>query len=697
MTMRAPQTEAFRRWFADSKVVHKDGRPRVMYHGGSAAIDEFSLMYVAEGGTWGQGFYFSNDEPLARQYAKNVNEHVVVAYLSLQNPYIVDYAMPYGERLERNDVFQTVGVRERLIKAGYDGVLITEEDYVEAVAFYPTQIKSVDNVGTFDPQDPRIRHNPGDRQEPLRRTLLLPGENPAIGPESGRVRNSGIGKHVSPHGSVRYLYYLEGLPVAGLQVVTRDGATAIVANVYVEPGHRRQGLASALLARARRDFKVQHAEEQHLSEDGKAWRDSRPNPSLVRRTTIRKGTLLYHGTSAEEAFEEDGGTPDGPAWFADFPGVARYFSKWQGGPNARILVYRVTQSIPDIATVSDSRGFKALQRQLVRMGVLDEDCGQYEMAEAMALQRKWDGWRIIGNYSRPDGDDILLVSPEIYLEFVGLLDESPRENPKAPGTKEQWRPGDMAWFEYHCFESDASADAPAWRHSHQRVTILKEVESEARDAGLKAAERQKEGWLCVYRVRFEDGLEWDVFEDELLTNPRFYSRPDPPRENPRGHRHTLSSLGLPTTWYHGTHHDFARLKPKADDLKVIWLGDQETATVYAEGYPRQGVIQVELDPDARVVDMRDVTDPIMVEYLALINEQAKYGVFGSGPSAEEWANKWYDYGELEHYRFSGPFFRSKKVDALLVRDVQGWSGGKKTVSLAVLNKSRILAQKRVSI
>jgi hypothetical protein len=426
----------------------------------------------------------------------------------------------------------------------------------------------------------------------------------------------------------------------------------------------------------------------------------RENPSAIRSVKIKKGTLLYHGTSAEEAFEEDG-APDGPAWFTENPEVARFFQTWHGGPEygrPRILVYRVVESIPDIAKIPDGQAFQVFLRQLERMGALEEGYGApEELAEAMSSQRKWEGWRIIGNYSRPDGDDILLVSPESYLEFVGLLDGPARENPRAPGTKEQWHPGDKAWFEYHCFESDDSADAPAWRHSHQQVTVLEEVEKEARDEGLDAVARQKEGWFSVYKVRFEDGLEWDVFEDELLTNPRFFNRPDPPRENPRARRHTLSSLGLPTTWYHGTHHDFERLKPKADYLKAIWLGDLETATVYAEGYLRQGVIQVELDPNARVVDMRDVTDPIMVEYLALINEQAKYGVFGSGPSAEEWANKWYDYGELEHYRFSGPFFRSKKVDALLVRDVQGWSGGKKTVSLAVLNKNRILAQKRVSI
>ncbi len=416
MVTRAPTSKAFQRWFGASKVVHKDGRPRVMYHGGSAAIDEFSLMYVAEGGTWGQGFYFSNDEPLARQYAKNVDEHVVSAYLSLQNPYIVDYAVSYDVRNYRNRVFRTDRVRERLIKAGYDGVLITEEDYVEAVAFYPTQIKAVDNAGTFDPQDPNIRRNAVTFES-------LP-DGRLVGWRAARYQG---GYAVSGADSRQRAKLRRG------ELTRFTGAGMFLANdrqyvIDYYAGHDQsavmryafwpEDVVKGNLEDAQAEISVKVAELLDFEV-------LRENPSLVRRTTIRKGTLLYHGTSAEEVFEEDGGTPDGPAWFADSPEVARFFSTWHGQDDqARIIVYRVTQSIPDIATVSDSRGFEALQRQLVRMGVLDEEyIDQYEMAEAMSSQRKYNGWKIIGNYSRPDGDDILLVSPESYLEFVGLLDE----------------------------------------------------------------------------------------------------------------------------------------------------------------------------------------------------------------------------------------------------------------------------------
>lgn len=101
-----------------------------------------------------------------------------------------------------------------------------------------------------------------------------PGTIPGIGPERGKKPLSGIGRYKSPYGSVRYVLYEHGTPLAALQVVTPDGKHATIANVYTKPSRRREGLANVLLAQARRDFKaVQHAKEEHLSSAGRAWRD----------------------------------------------------------------------------------------------------------------------------------------------------------------------------------------------------------------------------------------------------------------------------------------------------------------------------------------------------------------------------------------------------------------------------------------
>jgi hypothetical protein len=70
-----------------------------------------------------------------------------------------------------------------------------------------------------------------------------------------------------------------------------------------------------------------------------------------------------------------------------------------------------------------------------------------------------------------------------------------------------------AFFEYHCFESEQSADAEIWRRTHQRVSVLRM---------LSARESDYE----MYRVQFNDGHEADVFADELMNTPKSYERPD---------------------------------------------------------------------------------------------------------------------------------------------------------------------------
>lgn len=103
-------TEAFKRWFGDSKVVDENGEPLVVYHGTAKDFDAFSeekrgtttRVRSAE-----QGFFFTDDPSVASDFAdfskrmlaldqrKNVwpddsAASVMPTYLSLQNPMIVD-------------------------------------------------------------------------------------------------------------------------------------------------------------------------------------------------------------------------------------------------------------------------------------------------------------------------------------------------------------------------------------------------------------------------------------------------------------------------------------------------------------------------------------------------------------------------------------------------------------------------------
>lgn len=83
------------------------------------------------------------------------------------------------------------------------------------------------------------------------------------------------------------------------------------------------------------------------------------------------------------------------------------------------------------------------------------------------------------------------------------------------------------WFEYHCFESPASCDAEVWYRSHSKIKILGIVEM---GNGETPQERGEIGEPRVYRARFEDGFEYDVWEDEVMDSPKDFYRPDPPKK-----------------------------------------------------------------------------------------------------------------------------------------------------------------------
>lgn len=127
---------------------------------------------------------------------------------------------------------------------------------------------------------PRIVTNRGivirnltESSEPDLQYLLGPaGSIPQIGPERqvGDPK-SGSFKFLSPHGSYRYVQYVDGKPASALQIVSRDGINGQVANIYTLPEYRKQGLARGLLDRARMGFeKITHSRD--LSTLGAIWK-----------------------------------------------------------------------------------------------------------------------------------------------------------------------------------------------------------------------------------------------------------------------------------------------------------------------------------------------------------------------------------------------------------------------------------------
>jgi hypothetical protein len=128
----APDTEAFRRWFGDSKVVDERGEPLVVYHGSpSAIVGGFRQSQQAFYGP--DGIYFTN----RRDVAEHFGEHVTSVFLSLQNPYY-------------DDGSKDVGIQS-LRRKGYDGI-VCETDFLDEdadgelmlVVFHPEQVRRAD-------------------------------------------------------------------------------------------------------------------------------------------------------------------------------------------------------------------------------------------------------------------------------------------------------------------------------------------------------------------------------------------------------------------------------------------------------------------------------------------------------------------------------------------------------------------------
>jgi hypothetical protein len=208
-----PETQAFRNWFRNSKVVDATGNPLVVYHGSKADIEAFNPTsalpaerqeYLTEFGQ--MGMYFTPDSNYAAAYsrAEDGGSSIYPVYLSLQNPLVINEPNFWGrvkeivensyfrpgskqsraERQERRlytipGVSETAYINKRrldeLEAQGYDGII--NERANEIIAFRPEQIKSIFNEGTFDPADSRIRYSL-QRETPENTLLNFIKQNP---------------------------------------------------------------------------------------------------------------------------------------------------------------------------------------------------------------------------------------------------------------------------------------------------------------------------------------------------------------------------------------------------------------------------------------------------------------------------------------------------------------------------------------
>lgn len=158
------ETEAFKRWFGDSKVVDADGKPLVVYHGTKSKFSSFDTTGGASPGAW-----FGSDAAETKAFGEPIP-----VYLSINKPGTL---LDLGESRravaargiyadEDSNTFNKAVIADMQGK-GFDGVHDTQSKGAGGtevwVAFKPEQIKSASgNRGTFDPSSPNILNQAGD-------------------------------------------------------------------------------------------------------------------------------------------------------------------------------------------------------------------------------------------------------------------------------------------------------------------------------------------------------------------------------------------------------------------------------------------------------------------------------------------------------------------------------------------------------
>ena len=161
-TAPAIETDEFKKWFGDSKVVNEDGSPMTVYHGTDKTFDEFDINSNTKGLGSLKGFFFATVPDQANLYASKKTNYddatprlmadrlkqrfgfteiaprVIPVMLSIQNPYVTTNRGLDGRSIRS------------LMDEGFDGALIREpQGDTMWVAFKNWQAKSIFNE--FEP------------------------------------------------------------------------------------------------------------------------------------------------------------------------------------------------------------------------------------------------------------------------------------------------------------------------------------------------------------------------------------------------------------------------------------------------------------------------------------------------------------------------------------------------------------------
>jgi len=124
------------------------------------------------------------------------------------------------------------------------------------------------------------------------------------------------------------------------------------------------------------------------------------------RKPLRRGSILYHGTSSGTSFR----SLEGPAWVSDSYQVARNFVRWAGGSGKPRVVAFELVAAPRLAIIRSDKDMDDL------VAWLGESSDVHDLAESLCQSGAADGWHVPDNY--PEGSDTMLCEPERFLSFV---------------------------------------------------------------------------------------------------------------------------------------------------------------------------------------------------------------------------------------------------------------------------------------
>ena len=152
----------FWKWFTGSKV-KKGNKPLTLYHGTKTNFNVFKpSKSIGNQGESDQieGMYFTDNRDSASFFSiHDDDKYIKPVFLSLKNPYITE---GHKEIKDELGIEKLADVNKTLKSLGYDGLIIKRGFYANGgpfvlyLAFYPNQIKSVHNDGSWDIDDNNI-------------------------------------------------------------------------------------------------------------------------------------------------------------------------------------------------------------------------------------------------------------------------------------------------------------------------------------------------------------------------------------------------------------------------------------------------------------------------------------------------------------------------------------------------------------